>query len=130
MWLRMFFIGVLVGVSLIAKANTAYPLDTPQQTAQFDRLLRELRCLVCQNQDLVDSNASLAQDLRNTVYQFVREGQSDDEIIHYLTSRYGDFILFKPPLRLKTTLLWFGPLLLLALGCALVWRALRSHIQS
>ena len=89
---------------------------------QFTRLLRELRCLVCQNQDLADSNASLANDLRNEVYTLVKKGQSDDDIIHYLVARYGDFILFNPPIKATTLLLWFGPGAFLLLGLIIFWR--------
>jgi cytochrome c-type biogenesis protein CcmH len=104
-------------------ASSQYPLDTPAQTAQFEHLLKELRCLVCQNQDLADSNAELAKDLRKEVYDLVRARKSDQEIIHYLSARYGDFILFKPPLKAVTVFLWFGPLLFIALGFVLFWRS-------
>lgn len=104
-----------------AFSNTFYPLDTPKQDAQFSHLLRELRCLVCQNQDLADSNAGLAKDLRDEVYKLVKQGNSDDEIVHYLTARYGDFILFKPPVKAITALLWFGPALFLCLGLMIFW---------
>jgi len=102
-------------------ANTLYPLDTPKQTAQFHHLLRELRCMVCQNQDLSDSNAGLAKDLRQEVYQLVKDGQSDHDIISYLTARYGDFILFNPPVKSITALLWYGPCLFLGVGLLIFW---------
>lgn len=102
--------------------NSLYPLDTPKQDAQFSHLLRELRCLVCQNQDLADSNAGLAKDLRDDVYKLVKDGKSDDEIVNYLTARYGDFILFKPPVKAITAMLWFGPALFLLLGLVIFWR--------
>ncbi len=104
-------------------ANSIYPLDSAKKEAQFNHLLKELRCLVCQNQDLADSNAELAKDLRNQVYQLVTEGKSDTEITDYLTARYGDFILFKPPVKAITYLLWFGPALFLLLGGVIFWRA-------
>lgn len=103
-------------------ANTFYPLPTARQEAQFNHLLTELRCLVCQNQDLADSNAGLAKDLRRQVYDMVARGDSDQEIITYLTARYGDFILFKPPVKAVTALLWYGPLLFLSLGLVIFWR--------
>ena len=93
-----------------------YPFDNPKQTSQFHHLLYDLRCPVCQNQDLADSNAGLAKDLRQEIYQLVTEGKSDDEIIRYMTARYGDFILFKPPVKAVTLLLWFGPLLFIIIG--------------
>ncbi|KTC88682.1 cytochrome c-type biogenesis protein CcmH [Fluoribacter dumoffii] len=103
-------------------ANSTYPLDSPQKEAQFQHLLKDLRCLVCQNQDLADSNAELAKDLRNQVYQMVKEGKSDTEISDYLTARYGDFILFNPPVKAVTFLLWFGPIVFLFLGFVIFWR--------
>lgn len=121
--MRIFFaLIVLFLISTVGFADTFYPLDTPKQEAQFNHLLRELRCLVCQNQDLADSNAGLAKDLRGEVYQLVKTGKSDSEIIQYLTTRYGDFILFKPPVKALTALLWFGPVLFLVLGLLIFWR--------
>jgi cytochrome c-type biogenesis protein CcmH len=99
-----------------------YPLDSARKEAQFNHLLKDLRCLVCQNQDLVDSNAELAKDLRFQVYELVKEGKSDSEIMDYLTARYGDFILFKPPVKSVTLLLWFGPFLFLLIGFFIFWR--------
>ena len=104
-------------------ANSLYPLATTRQEAQFSHLLKELRCLVCQNQDLAESNAGLAEDLREQVYTLVKEGKSDAEVIRYLTGRYGDFILFKPPLKGLTVVLWFGPAFFLCLGLVIFWRS-------
>jgi cytochrome c-type biogenesis protein CcmH len=103
-------------------ANSVYPLESAKKEAQFNHLLKDLRCLVCQNQDLADSNAELAKDLRLQVYQLVKDGKSDNEISDYLTSRYGDFILFKPPVKTVTLLLWFGPFLFLLSGFFIFWR--------
>ncbi|MFC3907727.1 cytochrome c-type biogenesis protein CcmH [Legionella dresdenensis] len=110
--------------------ESLYPLDTAKQQAQFDHLLKELRCLVCQNQDLADSNAGLAKDLRAQVYSMVKEGQSDTEIIQYLTARYGDFILFKPPVKALTGLLWFGPGVFLLLGLLIFWRTCQKRVKT
>ena len=91
-------------------------------------LASELRCLVCQNQTIADSNAPLAEDLRNQVREKMRQGSSDSEIVDYMVARYGDFVLYRPPLKLTTVLLWFGPLLLLAAGfVVLVRRVLRRR---
>ena len=103
-------------------ANSMYPLDDTRKEAQFDHLLRELRCLVCQNQDLADSNAELANDLRNQVYELVKSNKTDTEIIQYLTDRYGDFILFNPPVKGIPYLLWFGPPLFLLFGILIFWK--------
>ncbi len=109
-------------ISPLASANSSYPLETPKQEAQFNHLLKDLRCLVCQNQDLADSNAQLAKDLRQQVYQLVKDGKSDTEVRDYLTYRYGDFILFNPPVKTVTYLLWFGPFLFLFLGVIIFWK--------
>jgi len=91
-------------------------------------LASELRCLVCQNQTIADSNAPLAEDLRNQVREKMRQGSSDSEILAYMVARYGDFVLYRPPFKLTTALLWFGPLLLLAGGfLVLVRRILRRR---
>lgn len=120
--MRVLLIAYFISMSCFAQANSTYPLATAKQDAQFHYLLKDLRCLVCQNQDLADSNAELAIDLRNQVYQMVKEGKSDSEIRDYLTSRYGDFILFKPPVKALTWLLWFGPFLFLVLGLLVFWQ--------
>lgn len=112
--------------STFVSATPLYPFSTPRQEAQFTHLLHDLRCLVCQNQDLADSNAPLAKDLRNEVYSRVTDGQSDDEIIQYLTDRYGDFILFKPPVKVLTAFLWFGPILFMIMG---LWIFLRIFFR-
>lgn len=121
-FLKPFIFSLSIFLNSFAYASTFYPLETQRQEAQFAHLLKNLRCLVCQNQDLSDSNASLAKDLRNQVYNLVKENHSDAEITHYLTSRYGDFILFKPPVKEITLFLWFGPILFLMVGCFIFWR--------
>jgi cytochrome c-type biogenesis protein CcmH len=88
-------------------------------------LASELRCLVCQNQTLADSHADLAVDLRNSIREQMQRGASDKEIVGFMTARYGDFILYRPPLKASTLLLWLGPFLLLALGAALLVRRIR-----
>ena len=90
-------------------------------------LASELRCLVCQNQTIADSNAPLAEDLRNQVREKMRGGASDSEIVDYMVARYGDFVLYRPPLKLTTALLWFGPLLLVVAGLLVLLRRLRRR---
>lgn len=87
----------------------------PELDARYQTLIEELRCLVCQNQNLADSNASLAKDLRDKTAEMLEAGKSDKEILAYMSDRYGDFVLYKPPFRTDTALLWVGPLLLLLL---------------
>lgn len=118
--------GLLMVFSLsYANTQDVYPLATLGQQQQFQRLINELRCLVCQNQDLADSNADLAKDLRRQVYEMVKDNKSDAEIKQYLTDRYGDFILFKPPFNLQTAVLWLMPLFLLIAGGVILWRLVR-----
>lgn len=119
---RFFFAVSLTFFVQIVFANSMYPLPNARQEAQFDHLLKELRCLVCQNQDLADSNAALAKDLRQQVYTMVKDEKSDTEIINYLSARYGDFILFNPPVKSITLLLWYGPLFFLMIGLFIFWR--------
>ena len=79
-------------------------------------LIEEIRCLVCQNQSLADSNAPLAQDLRNEVFKMIQTNKSNNQIMEFLVERYGDFVLYRPPLKKNTWLLWFGPFLFLVIG--------------
>src|SRR5205814_6498813 len=90
-------------------------------------LAAELRCLVCQNQTLADSNAELAQDLRNTIREQLKRGASEREVLDFMVARYGDFVLYRPPLKAGTLLLWFGPFLLLGIGAFVLVRRLRSR---
>ena len=118
-----FFLALLLCLSAsLSFAEARYPFDSAKQEAQFTALLKELRCFVCQNQDLSDSNAPLAKDLKKEVYHLVMNGKTDGEITSYLTARYGDFILFKPPVKGLTMMLWLGPFLFLCLGLLIYWR--------
>jgi cytochrome c-type biogenesis protein CcmH len=89
----------------------------------------ELRCLVCQNQTIADSHADLAVDLRNQVRDMLREGQTDQQVIDYMTARYGDFVLYRPPFKATTVLLWIGPPLMALLGMLTLWLILRRRSQ-
>jgi len=121
----------LLALLLLAIATAAAPAKEAAPAAQDPvlekrvmTLAEELRCLVCQNQTLADSNAPLAEDLRNQIRERMREGNSDVQVVDYLVARYGDFVLYRPPLKATTVLLWFGPLLLLAAGFAVLLRRL------
>lgn len=103
-------------------ADTPFQFDQPEQAARYQRLTEELRCLVCQNQNLADSHADLAQDLRNELYRMITGGQTDRQIVDFMVARYGEFVLYRPPVSPLTWLLWFGPFLLLA-GAGGVWWA-------
>lgn len=101
--------------------------ENPEQQARYENLVNELRCLVCQNQTIADSNADLALDLRDKVAAQIAAGKSDAEIIEYLTARYGDFVLYRPPVQANTVLLWSGPFLLLLVAGALLAFTLRRR---
>lgn len=128
---HLFCVLILLIYSLSANAATeVLKFDSTQQEQRYHELIDELRCLVCQNQNLADSNAALAQDLRERTYRMVRSGDSSDEIIDYMVARYGEFIMYRPPLRTSTYLLWFGPLvflLLAVLTVVLYWRRTRRN---
>ena len=110
---------------LTAVAHAAEPPAADE--ARYHALIGELRCLVCQNQSIAESNAPLAADLRDQVRTQMAAGKSDAEIIEFVTARYGDFVLYRPPFKLRTWLLWLGPFTLLgvvaALAAAFIWRS-------
>lgn len=113
-----------------AWAEEAKPLaEDPVAEARLKQLAVELRCLVCQNQTLADSNAPLAEDLRREVREMIAKNMSDQEIIDFLVQRYGDFVLYRPPWKASTTLLWIGPFFLLGIGAAALVVALRRRAQ-
>jgi cytochrome c-type biogenesis protein CcmH len=112
---RRFLLVVLLCTGALAQEN-------PQLEDRVKDLAHELRCLVCQNQTIADSNAPLALDLRNQIREQVAAGRSDREVIDYMVARYGDFVLYRPPFKATTLALWLGPFLLLALGAFLFWR--------
>jgi cytochrome c-type biogenesis protein CcmH len=116
------FLAILLSLFAVtaACATDADAFADPAQEARARALQKELRCLVCQGESLDESNAPLAADLRRLVREHIKVGESDDQIKTFLVARYGDFILLNPPLRSDTFFLWFGPLLLLLAGGAVV----------
>jgi len=119
---------LLALLPLTALPETATPLAAdPALEERLMTLAAGLRCLVCQNQSLADSNADLAADLRNEIRMQMRRGASDQDVIDYLVARYGDFVLYRPPLKTSTLLLWSGPVILLLMGIGLLIRALRCR---
>lgn len=101
-------------------AETMHPFENPQQEARYERLTGQLRCLVCQGQSIDDSGSKLAKDMRDKVFELLAAGRTDQEVIDYMTSRYGDFVLYRPPVEPKTWLLWFGPFVLIVFGVTVV----------
>jgi cytochrome c-type biogenesis protein CcmH len=116
---------VLLAAPLGAGAREAPPVgQDPAIERRMMALAQELRCLVCQNQTLADSKADLAEDLRQEIRELMQKGQSDEEVKRYLVARYGDFVLYRPPLKSTTWLLWFGPAVLLAGGLTALYAVL------
>lgn len=113
------------GQPYLAPGTTESLITDPADKARYDKLAHELRCLVCQNQTLADSNAELAADLRHQVETMIQAGRSNDEIKAYLVQRYGDFVLYRPPVQRNTWLLWLGPFALLLVGAFVWWRVQR-----
>jgi cytochrome c-type biogenesis protein CcmH len=111
-----------------ALAGEAAPAAAdPKVEKRMTTLAEELRCLVCQNQTLADSHAELAVDLKNQIREKIQQGMTDRDIIDYMVERYGDFVLYRPPVKTTTMLLWFGPFLLMLLGLWLLVRRLRAR---
>lgn len=129
LWLKL-ALGIVLVLSTMAIAQPSsllnYRFDSAAQQQQFQQLTEQLRCLVCQNESLWDSNASLAKDLRTDVYIQVKKGQTNEEIKRYLVARYGEFILFKPTFHASTYLLWIIPFLLLAAAFLVVVYIVKS----
>ena len=105
----------LLGARALA-IDVEAPLEDPDQEALYERLTHEVRCLVCQNQTIGDSTASLAGDLRREIRRMVSEGKTEAEIKKFLLARYGDFVLYRPPFQYTTAILWMAPLMLLIVG--------------
>lgn len=129
--MRRIFTGlVLAGWLVVGQAiDTNESLPDPALDERYRRLTAELRCLVCQNQTLADSNATLAENLRLQVREMLVAGASDEEIIAYMVERYGDFVLYRPPVKKSTLPLWLGPLVLLAVAAAVAIVAIRRHAR-
>jgi len=114
--------------AVVAYAKDARPAAAdPVLEKRVMALSSELRCLVCQNQTIADSNADLAADLRKEIREKMQQGSTDSEILDFMVARYGDFVLYRPPLKITTLLLWFGPLLLLGGGALVLVRLVRRR---
>lgn len=129
---RIACLSVLLFLTATSSAEIAgFPFESEAQEQRFRDLSSELRCLVCQNQSLADSNAGLAQDLRSELYEQVLTGNSNNQIISFMTERYGDFILYKPRFATQTLLLWLAPILLFIVGifCLIRFSKFRNQGQ-
>lgn len=125
--LAVSFIVLLATVQAVRAKEAAPAVENPVLEARVMQIAAELRCLVCQNQTIADSSAGLAVDLRNQVREMLVRGESDKQIIDYMTARYGDFVLYRPPLKSTTALLWFGPAVFLLGGVITLFVVLRRR---
>ncbi len=119
-----FFLSTAASASSTTEAALA---ADPVAEKRLQKLSEELRCLVCQNQTIADSNAELAQDLRREVRTMIKDGKTDKEIVDFMVVRYGDFVLYRPPVKGITLLLWGGPIALLLIGLFVLQRYLRQR---
>jgi cytochrome c-type biogenesis protein CcmH len=122
LWLALFSM-------MVVAIDTEKDLPTPALQERYERLINELRCLVCQNNSIADSNAGLAADLRREVRSMLLAGKTDAEILSFMTDRYGDFVLYRPPFVPRTWLLWLAPALLLLLGAFVAVRIVRARAR-
>lgn len=126
---------VLLGLALLCATGAAIAIDPlpfrdAAEEARFRALAAELRCVLCQNQSLADSNAGIAQDLRKEVFGLMREGRSDEEIKDFLTERYSEFVLYRPRMEPRTWLIWFGPAAVLLAGALAIVVIVRRRSRS
>jgi len=126
MKLVVLLFSLLLGISAQA-AIDAYKFDDPKKEKIYHELTDELRCLVCQNQNIAGSNAELAVDMRRKTYEMVSAGQSKQQVADYMADRYGDFVLYKPPFKASTAVLWIGPFIILAVSIWLMLRVIRNR---
>ncbi|BBL76978.1 cystathionine gamma-synthase [Methylomagnum ishizawai] len=123
-FILLFLAGLFAGSALAVEVRQ---FDDPAKQRRYENLIEELRCLVCQNQSLADSDADLAKDLRDEVYGIIQSGQSEQEAVRFLTDRYGDFVLYRPPVKPITVLLWTGPVLILLAVALFLWKHQRQR---
>ncbi|MDN7136685.1 cytochrome c-type biogenesis protein CcmH [Pseudidiomarina sp. 1ASP75-14] len=116
-----------VATSVQAQETEVYTFEEPAKDALFKELITELRCPKCQNQSIADSDAELARDLRDRTYLMVQRGASKQEVIDYMVARYGDFVHYQPPMTVATSILWWGPFAVLAIGALVVLVRVRSQ---
>ena len=130
---RKLIVGLALLVMLPALSSWAIDaesLQDPVLQKRYVSIITELRCMVCQNQSIQDSNADLAKDLRRQVRNLLEQNKSDQEIMDYMVQRYGDYVRYRPPLRWSTAALWFGPVLIAVLGLWMLAGTLRHHLAS
>tara|TARA_R110001599_G_scaffold42902_2_gene129038 strand:- start:331 stop:981 length:651 start_codon:yes stop_codon:yes gene_type:complete len=129
---RIFTVGtflllILAGAGPVGAAEDVQPFSSDDKRQRFHELVAELRCPKCQNQTLADSNSPIAQDLRGEIYRMLEDGKTDSEIVDFLVDRYGEFVMYRPPVKNTTLILWLTPLLLVLIGIGILWRVHRRQ---
>jgi len=119
--------GALLASAAIAAVDDNGQIEDAGLQARFESITHDLRCVVCQNESIADSNAELAEALRRQVREMLLAGKSDAQIFDYMTARYGEFVRFKPPLEPKTLLIWGAPFIMLLVGAGIVYRITRQR---
>ena len=127
---RLFFLALAFVISVGAFAiDTGVAFEDPEMQARYEKIISEVRCLVCQNQNIKDSNVFLAADLRREIRRMMSDGMSDTEIAEFLVARYGDFVLYNPPKKGRTLILWITPALLLGAGALVLVKVVRDRMK-
>ena len=124
--LSTFLLLCLIFTPMSQSAVDVYNFDTESQRQRYHRLVEELRCPKCQNQNLAGSNSQIATDLRREIHRLLKEGKTDGEIRQFMVNRYGDFVLYKPPLKKSTVFLWLSPVLLMLIGIMIITFLIRK----
>lgn len=128
--MRLILLLVLTWTSHALAAIETYSFENTDQEKRYQSMIAELRCLVCQNQNLADSNADLAKDLRAQTHAMIIAGKADADIVDYMVERYGDFVLYRPPFKASTWLLWVGPFLILLIALVVFSLTIRKNRQA
>lgn len=129
--MRMIFLLLMLGCSVAWASIDAYEFNTTEDEQRFRQMVAELRCPKCQNQNIADSNAGLAKDIKDRTFRMINEGKSNQEITNFMVERYGDFITYRPPMRPSTWFLWFGPFVLALFAAIIIFlRKLRQKSPS
>jgi len=118
---------LFVSSTIMAAPVETFKFDSKESEKTFHKLSEELRCLVCQNQNIAESNADLAKDLRLEIYTMLMDDKSESEIVDFMVQRYGDYVLYRPPFKPMTWLLWLGPAIIFLLGLVFAVRYLKSQ---
>ena len=121
------FLFNVAALSVVAAPIETFKFESAETEKVFYKLSEELRCLVCQNQNIAESNSDLAKDLRLEIYNMLSQGKTEDEIVDFMVQRYGDYVLYRPPFKPMTWLLWFGPAIIFGLGVVFAIRLMKAQ---